>query len=411
MIEMLGIDHNNAPLEVRSLFTFRKQEKIDLMERVKTNLQAEGAVLLATCNRMELWVSGPEAGEELLNELCAFKGLSSEDYAQYFRYRSGEEAISHLFALTCGLKSAIVAEDQILTQVKEALAFSREAYLSDSVLEVLFRMAVSAAKKVKTNVVFTHADNTAIDHALSMLARKGFTLQGKKCMVIGNGEYGRLAATTLARRGADVTVTVRQYHSGMVMIPEGCQMILYGDKMDLFPQCDLVVSATTSPNYTLFFDKVEPLKVDHPMILIDFAVPRDIDPDIAKLPGYTIYDIDDFQSDPGAVNEEAYAQAQAILDDQIHEFHLWMDYRDLVPHIGHIREAAVSDIHARLHREVRKILKEDDLAKKMEDRIDTASGKVVAKMMFMLRDALDEETFRRCVSVIEEGYAEEGEAK
>ena len=106
---------------------------------------------------------------------------------------------------------------------------------------------MTAAKRVKTEVVFTHANSTAMDRAIAMLADTGYSLKGKTCMVIGNGEMGRLAALTLKRAGADVTVTVRQYRSGVVNIPEGCRRINYGDRMELFPSCDLVVSATSSP--------------------------------------------------------------------------------------------------------------------------------------------------------------------
>src|SRR5699024_10664980 len=116
-------------------------------------------------------------------------------------------------------KSMILAEDQIISQVRDAHALARENYATDSVLEVLFRKAVTAAKKVKTDVVFTRASETSMDRAVAMLEHQGFSLKGRKCMVIGNGEMGKLAALTLAGKGADVTVTVRQYRSGVVQIP------------------------------------------------------------------------------------------------------------------------------------------------------------------------------------------------
>ena len=101
-------------------------------------------------------------------------------------------------------------------------------------------------------------------------------------MVIGNGEMGKMAAQTLREAGADVTVTIRQYRSGVVSIPVGCSRINYGERMDYLPECDLVVSATASPNYTLTEELFEDVRVERPMILIDLAVPRDIDPEIRK---------------------------------------------------------------------------------------------------------------------------------
>lgn len=165
--------------------------------------------------------------------------------------REEGEAIEHLFYLTSGLKSQILAEDQIITQVKDALSMARDVYCTDNVLEVLFRMAVTAAKRVKTEVVFSRGNSSVIHQAIQKLREAGYSLDGITCMVIGNGEMGKVAALALAEAGAHVTVTVRQYRSGIVSIPKGCDRINYGERMEFFPSCDLVVSATASPNFTL----------------------------------------------------------------------------------------------------------------------------------------------------------------
>lgn len=407
MIRMIGIDHSLAPVSVRSKFTFLKNEMIEAMSVLKEDFHADGIIILATCNRMEVWMSGADTERPLLDAVCALKGLGADEYREFFVERNDEEAERHLFYLTSGLKSAIIAEDQILTQVGDALAFARANYFTDGVLEVLFRKAVSAAKKVKTEVHFTRANATAIGQAVELLKKKGFDPAGRKCMVIGNGEYGRLAALTLKDAGADVTVTVRQYHSGMVLIPEGCRQIHYGEKMDYFPQCDIVVSATASPNYTLFYDKVAPLRVDHPMMLIDFAVPPDIEPSIGSLPQYTLYDIDSFRTGRDEANREAYEQTRKILDAKLEEFRIWMNYRDLVPHIRYIQEEGTDDIERRLTKTFRKLHMEESDEKELRRHIEDASGKVISKMLFTLRDSLDEESFRRCINILENAYTEE----
>lgn len=404
---MTGIDHSLAPVSVRSEFTFKKSEMAEAMSTLKEEFHADGIVLLSTCNRMEIWLSGADADASLPDGLCALKGLDPKAYRDFFVERQDEEAVRHLFYLTCGLKSAILAEDQILSQVGDALAFARAGYFADSVLEVLFRKAVSAAKKVKTDIHFTRANVTAIGQAVQLLKETGFDPAGRRCMVIGNGEYGRLAAETLREADADVTVTVRQYHSGMVLIPEGCRQIHYGEKMDYFPLCDIVVSATASPNYTLFYDKVRAVRVDHPMVLIDFAVPPDIEPSIGELPQYTLYNIDSFQTKADSANKEAFEKADLILTEKIGEFYSWLNFRDLVPHINNIREEGADDIERRLTKTFRKIKIDAQDEHLLRESIETASGKVISKIMFMLRDSLDEETFRRCVSIIEQSYMEE----
>ncbi len=397
MIQMIGIDHNNAPVDVRALFAFRASEMAVAMNEIKNQANAEGIVVISTCNRVEIWTDKGCDADALVQVFCKYKGLDVELYDPYFRRRESSQAEEHLFLLACGLKSAMLAEDQILTQVKEASDFAREQKLSSSTLEVLFKSAITAAKKIKTEVKFEHANASAIEQAISMLKSQGFDFKGKKCMVIGNGAYGKLSATTLMEEGCEVTVTIRQYHSGEVLIPKGCNTILYGDKYQVFSDCDLVVSATTSPNYTLFYDAVSDCQIKHPMILLDLAVPRDIDPMIKNLPDFTVYDIDDFATEESEENAAALVQAKQIIDAELEEYHTWLDFRDVIPMIGTIREIAAEDIAARIGKPLRKLDVDDRQRKELAKQIKTASGKVVSNIFFRLRDSLDEETFRQVV--------------
>ena len=407
-IRMLGIDHNLAPVDVRAVFSFTKKTAVAAMERLKKEAKVEGCIILSTCNRMEIWASTEEDWEgSLLEELCRIKEVDPTEFQEYFVERQEEEAADHLFHLTCGLKSMILAEDQIITQVKDALALARENYFTDSVLEVLFRKAVTAAKKVKTDVVFTRANETAMDRAVAMLEGQGFSLRGKTCMVIGNGEMGKLAALTLASKGANVTVTVRQYRSGVVQIPRGCSRIDYGKRMELFPSCDLVVSATASPNYTLRMELLEQCVLEHPVVLIDLAVPRDIEPAIGDLLQVSLYDIDDFRSQEDAENADAYRQAEYILKEEMDEFYGWLNGRDLIPRIQTIQQDAVTDLNLRIQKIIRKLPMETTEQEKLLKSIDTAAGKVVGKMMFGLRDFLEKDSFMECMDGLEKLYETE----
>lgn len=458
MIWMTGIDQTSAPLAIRSAFTYRKQETVDFMAILREKTGAQGIVLLTTCNRTELYLhleeetenfcrqEGmdakfpqpdhgntepadasvcsliPETGRTFYREkaggmtqnrgnafcgeltalLCRSKGLDPVGYQEYFTERNGKAAVAHLFALTAGLKSSIVAEDQILAQVKEALFFSREMGYADSELEVCFQRAISAAKKVKSEVTFSYANRSAISEALSRLAEEGFDPVGKTCLVIGNGEYGRLAAQTLAAQGASVTMTIRQYHSGMVLLPEGCKKILYGDRMRFFPQCDLVISATKSPNYTLYYEPTAACKIDHPMILIDFAVPRDIDPRIGEINGIHVYTVDDFKTRGNPENEAAYAQAMYILEEAQAEYWQRAKATRLLGPIVRIGACAGQDAQFRMRRDAKKLAGSATDQKQLLERIGDVTQKVTEKLLFRLRDGLDEETFLRCLAVLEE---------
>lgn len=405
---MVGIDHNKANVDIRALFSFTKKNAAAAMQRWKRIPGINGCVVLSTCNRMELWASTQDDWEgDLLEELCKLKEADPTQYESYFVRREGREAVDHLFHLTCGLKSLILAEDQIITQVKDALAMARENYVTDNVLEVLFRKAVTAGKKVKTNVTFSRANQTAMDQAIEMLKKKEFPFEEKNCLVIGNGEMGKLAAQSLKKTGARVTVTVRQYRSGIVTIPMGCERINYGERLEFLPSCDLVVSATASPNYTLTKEQVEEAGIREGTIMIDLAVPRDIEPEMAQIPGVELYTIDDFKLDgPGAGTLQSMEQAEALLQEEMEDFYVWFNGRDMIPRIREIREEAVTDLNLRLHKILHKLPLTEEEKEDLSRAIDTAAGKVVTKMIFGLRDTLDQEEFIDCVEGLEKLYEE-----
>lgn len=406
-ISMVGIDYNKASVDVRAQFSFTKKNAAAAMEKLKETPGILGCVILSTCNRMEIWASTQEEWEGSLFEfLCEEKGKNPEEFRRYFVEREEGEAIEHLFYLTSGLKSQILAEDQIITQVKDALSMARDVYCTDNVLEVLFRMAVTAAKRVKTEVVFSRGNSSVIHQAIQKLREAGYSLDGITCMVIGNGEMGKVAALALAEAGAHVTVTVRQYRSGIVSIPKGCDRINYGERMEFFPSCDLVVSATASPNFTLTKDLIQQAKKgEKQQILIDLAVPRDIEPSVKEIEGVTLYDIDSFKIDTNSLElQESMQKAALILKEQMEDFYCWYDGRSLIPRIQDIQAEAVQDLNLRILKILRKTPMEDEDRENLLNAIDTAAGKVVSKMMFGLRDTLEKEEFLNCVEGLEKLY-------
>ena len=407
-ISMIGIDHNMAPVDIRALFAFTKKSAGEAMEKIKSYKGIYGCVILSTCNRLEVWASADEEEDVCLYDcVCQLKGISDDSYRNYFVERKDEEAVEHLFYLTSGLKSQIIGEDQILTQVKDALNLARENFTVDGVLEVLFRMAVTAGKKIKTEVPFSHGNPSVIHQAIQFLGQKGYSMQDKTCMVIGNGEMGKVAAQALREAGADVTVTIRQYRSGIVSIPAGCKRINYGERMEYIPECDLVVSATASPNFTLRRELFEELELSGELILIDLAVPRDIEPSIGSLEGITLYDMDSFRIEeiPAELQENLEA-AGAIVREQMDEFFQWLDGRDLIPRIQEIKEEAVNDLNLRIAKILKKTQMDEEDRVNLVQAVDTAAGKVVNKLIFGLRDSLNQEAFLECVAGLEKIYEE-----
>lgn len=414
-IQMIGIDHTKASIDVRTVFSFTKKAISETLEKWKEKQEIAGCIILSTCNRMEVWISTAEGDVDLYEMLCQEKKIDPDVYREYVISRREGEAVHHLFELACGLQSRILGEDQIITQVKDALSMAREQFATDNVLEVLFRMAVTAAKKVKTEVVLSDANSTAIHKAVQELKDQGYLFEGKTCMVIGNGEMGKLSANVFKEQGASVTVTVRQYRSGVVQIPSGCERIDYGKRLELLPSCDYVVSATSSPNYTLTKEALESLGLDHDVIMIDLAVPRDIETAAGELEHVTLYDIDYFKADHTSEQvKENIKKAESILDIQMHEFFDWYEGRDIIKQVQMIKKQATEDFHLRIQKQVKdfsRTVKEEapqeaEQIDRLQEYVESAAGKVINKIIFGMKSRLSDQAFRECIEAMGEVFQE-----
>jgi len=403
---MVGVDHNRADLDVRARFSFTKKKTEEAFEAFRDIPGISGNVILSTCNRMEWWLSVEDSAQFSPKEiLCGFLNLSPEEYGDYLAERKEDDAVEHLFRLTAGLESRIVGEDQILTQVGEALQFARAAYAADHTLEVLFRLAVTAGKRVKTETSFSTADRSVIHTAIEMLAEQGIFVEGKTCMVIGNGMMGKLSAQALMEAGAQVTVTVRQYTKGLVDIPKGADVINYKERYGFLPGCDLVVSATSSPNYTITRSEVEALSIDHPVCLVDLAVPRDIEPETGMLPGFRLYDIDAFHIDlQSAKLKENIAKAETILKEEEAHFFEWYSGQNLFPRINSLKRSVGEDMMQRLNPVYRNLPLQKDEKEDLKKEIEAAAERMMNKLLFGMRAGLSDSSFLESMNVMEHTF-------
>ena len=424
-IEMIGIDHSMAGIDIRMVFSFTKKNTEAFYTYIRKEAGIEGCVMLSTCCRTELWIStSGDWNGDLYDILCRIRGIDKERFGEYFARRKGREAVQHLFRLSCGLKSRILGEDQILTQVGDALAFARKNYAADHVLETLFRQAVTAGKKVKTKVDLSRSDPSVVHVMLRKLKQEGLSFSGKTCLVIGNGALGKLAAVLLREQGADVWMTVRRYHGGLVDIPTDCRRIDYGNRMELIPRCDYVVSATASPNYTLTRSLMETALFDRgltgsalqsggssaplysgQMVLIDLAVPRDIEPEISSLSGVRMYDVDSFLKEAHSEEQrKAIREAEEILSEQMDQFFAWYDCVDMIPLIGELKHAMAADLSPRISGELRKLPLEDGMRRQLREDVEAAAERAANKLLFGLCEALDPQTFRECLQGMRKVY-------
>lgn len=322
---MAGIDYKTAGIAMRGRFSPAADMLPPVLERVFAAPCVSGCVLLCTCNRTELYLSYERAVPDAAALLCEAFGLAPEEYRPYFKFRRGRAAGMHLMMTAAGLRSQVRGEDQILAQVKQAAQTARTQKTTGAALETLFRLAVTAAKKIKTEIPLPAVERSAAGLAVQTLAGAAGSLKGKNALVIGNGEMGKLAASLLMDAGCNVTMTVRSYKRGAAVIPAGCGAVPYDARYDAAKQSEILISATASPHFVI---RAEDLRAPVPRYMIDLAVPRDIDPAVEAFPGVCFWNVDTLGgAEIQDESAEKLIKIKAILDEAAAKFEKWSENR------------------------------------------------------------------------------------
>ena len=376
-----------APLSLREKLSFTKQQTAEMVRRVRSFPHISGCVLISTCNRTELYLSC--CGEQNPGELlCRAAGTEYAPYRDAFVTLSGPEAVRHLMEVAAGLRSRIFGEDQIISQVRNAVALAREAGTTDPVLETLFCCAVCAGKEVRTKVKLNAVPTSAASMAVDLLEKKLGDLKGKKALVIGNGEMGRLSASLLQQKGCAVSVTLRTYRHGQTIVPPGCGVVPYEDRFLQMDGCDILLSATTSPHYTVTAEQLGGLSA-LPAVMVDLAIPRDIQPEARQLDGVALYNVDDLGS--RLENRTVPPEVTAILRAQMENFYRWLNYKDCMASVDSLKEAIVSRLLTA--RELQEGLSEAEI-------IELSVNKTVDLLVTGLAERITSENLTRCESKI-----------
>lgn len=329
MIYAIGIDWEKTSLEQREHFSLEGDATDALVQRLLKDDQIRACVPLRTCNRFELYIdaSSPEAAQRLQEGLCAMTGYPSEKKPPEVFCYEGRDAALRLMEIAAGLRSQVFGEDQVISQVRDAIKKARDAGTVDPDLETLFRLAVTAGKAVRTQVKLQVVPRSSAHKAVKIAAEQLGSLRGRRALVIGNGVMGRLAAELLVEQGCSVSITLRSYTHGQTLVPSGCTTVPYGERIAFIEGCDLAVSATRSPHFTLGEEDIRALG-HKPSVLIDMAVPRDIDPGCRSISEIAFYDMDDLCETREASEGLALEEATSIIDKHLADFQRWEEGRE-----------------------------------------------------------------------------------
>ncbi|MDN5325906.1 MAG: glutamyl-tRNA reductase [Moorella sp. (in: firmicutes)] len=357
-----GLNHRTAPVAIREQVAFARHGLPTALCQLREEDGVEGCVILSTCNRTEVYIAcnqeeaGLRAAKNFLGRSCR---LALADLEGHLYTLNTHHAVRHLFRVAAGLDSMILGEDQVLAQVAEAYQVARETGTTNNVLNTLWQQAIYAGKRVRTETRID-ANTVSVSYAAVELARQVFhdNLDGRTVLVIGAGKMSTLAARYLKDKGVTtVLVSNRSYDRAVALAATiGGQAVRLNALEDYLPRADIVISCTAASHYILHRDQVAravAARPGVPLMLIDIAVPRDIEPAAGDLPGVKLYDIDDLQQVVLANLEErkkAARQAEGIIAAEAEAFFQWLGSLYVVPTIVALKEKAGAIKNAEVRR-------------------------------------------------------------
>jgi glutamyl-tRNA reductase len=369
-LSLIGISHHGATLEVRERVALDPDEAAELARELAGE---EGeAVCLSTCNRTELYVAGPGAEERAAGALGDVEGAL---------YRRGDdEAARHLFRVAAGLDSRVRGETEILGQVRAAYALGTPGPLLDR----LFREALRVGRKVRTQASLGERAASAASAAAVLAERVLGDLTGRQVLLIGAGEIGEATAGRLVARGAQIAFVANrgEERRGRVARRLEAEPLQLTDIAPALREADVVVASTNSRSFLVSRDDVEEAlatRERRPLLLIDLAVPRDLDPEIATLPYAFLYDVDDLDEAVGTGTVEgAAARAEAIVAEEAERFRAWQASRGVVPAIAALRARAEEIRLRELGRAGRRLA---DLSPEEQRAVEAVTVQIVNKLL------------------------------
>ena len=347
-IAMLGTSNKASQLDLRERLAFPPFDLAPAVAALGTYV-AHG-VILSTCQRVEIYAAAPTL-TGVRNAIRRFwkdqRGVSLKDIDAHTYYLEDEAAVEHLFSVASGLDSVIIGEPQILGQVRSALACGLEQETAGHALAGLFRAALTVGKRVRTETGVGR-NAASISYAAVELARQIVgDLRHSRVLLVGAGKMGELAAKNLVSKGvAGLAVVGRSPERAQRLALECDGAVAMTQLEDALPDSDIVISCTNAPHQIISKEQVERVmadRPDRPLVLIDIAVPRDIEPGAGDVPGVHLCNVDDLDATVAANLNERIGEThkvKAIVDEEVIAFQQWLAVRRAVGTISALRRYA-----------------------------------------------------------------------
>jgi glutamyl-tRNA reductase len=413
----LGINHHSAPLEIREQVAFPAETLPQALAALTRLKSVHEAAILSTCNRTEIYCAAEQA-EAAIDWLADHHRLEREVLASFLYVLSSRDTVRHAFRVASGLDSMVLGEPQILGQMKDAARQAESAGALGIHLHKLFQRAFAVAKEVRTSTAIG-TNTVSMAAAAVQLAERIFeSIQTQKVLFVGAGEMIELCAAHFgARQPKSMAVANRTVERGRALAERfNAQAIRLDELSDTISQYDIVVSCTAAPLPIIGLGLVEraiKARRHRPMFMVDLAVPRDIEPEVGQLDDVFLYTVDDLAQVVASGVESRQAaviQAEAIIDSQVAHFLRWLDFRDAVPLIRSLRDAAERARRHELERAMKRLAAGEAVEKVLEQLSLRLTNKFLhaPTQALQLSDADSRETLQQSAARLFHLHPEEG---
>ena len=346
-IVLVGVDHTSAPIEFRERLACSPRQVPQVLQAVRQVVQE--SVLLSTCNRIELYAVCSEIEEgraQLLRVLSEVRGMTLAELEDHSYHFADEQAVSHLFGVACGLYSLVPGEAQIQGQVAKALEIAQGGGYAGPITSALFRGALVAGKRARSETGISR-NAASVSLVAVQLARRLFPKLDDACvLLVGSGKMSELAAHHLCDNGAQRLIIINRTPLHAVDLAQRFDAThrSFAELATSLVEADVVISSTTAPHALIsreMMQEVMQRRAGRSILLIDIALPRDVDPAVVELPGVYLYNLDDLQSEANEgirLRLQEAEQVQAIIAEEVRAFDRWMRSLSVVDTISDLRQ-------------------------------------------------------------------------
>jgi glutamyl-tRNA reductase len=392
----LGLNHTSAPVQLRERLNFSEDQVRASLARIacgKVDTSLSEIVILSTCNRIEIYGASTDASfEELKIFLSATRGVAIDEFQPHLYQFKDMDAVRHLYEVAAGLDSLVIGEPQILGQVTKALELARGQNTAGPVLNRLFQAAIHAGKRTRTETAISRNPASISSLAASLSEHTVHKISEAQIVILGAGEMAELAVEALRKRGANrILVVNRTLERAQALMQRWNAQATTFENIDAaLATADVLISSTSAPHIIItpaMVHSAMTARKDRPLVLIDIAVPRDIDPDVAPIPHVRLYDMDNLNTHLEHSLAERMAevpQVRSIVEEEVLEFHEYMKSLEMIPIIADMRQQAES---------IRQSVLEKSLSR-MPDLTDVERERIEAMTRALVKKILDAPTQR-----------------